>query len=307
MKIFEQLVVEGLLSEDQANSLAKTIESKVQMEVDVIVEQKVGEAKVEWEKQATEYLEEQYGKARSMISEKQEMINSLQEQLEAKEADIVSRISALEESTISKLDLYLDQVSTKKIQQELVESVAQKEVYQSIVESVMAVLAEKLPMVDTSHSLKVESLSSELNKQKANTESLTKMLKEANDKNEQLKKGLLIVSESRGLTDAESQKMYNFFESKSFDETRGLIKEYKETLAKKSTTSMRDKFKQEQRSVATETRQLAENKTATEVSLDETRSIEKVIEQTAPKSNVINESSNDYNGLNINQLDELLD
>jgi hypothetical protein len=284
MDLFTQLITEGKLSQEEATQLTESlntaISEKVKMQVDVQKEQIIAEARESFTTEANAHFRAEFEKVKETLTEKDAIIAEQKEQLESTESVLAEAIQKLESNTNKKLDLYLESALDALVPQDTLEKLAKLEKFESLFESIGSLVQgfqkpevdiEKI--VESKVSDKIaesKDLVESLQKDKETlTESNIKLMSESSD----LKKKLLIISETQDLTESERTQVYKYFETKNLAETKTHIGEYKTLLKESVVQAMQDSFKRGAN------RQKSSNST-TEQRLDESRSLE-VVEQSS--------------------------
>lgn len=309
----KQLITEGVLTEDQVNLLEESFANKLE------------EKQLEFEKEANEHLAEQFKTANGhlneqklLVEEKESAIKLLESKLEDTQTIISEEVMKLEKSTIERLDLYLEGVADEHMSSEITEKLAKLEMYESVFSDMKSLLGKSIVQLDESTLAIIEETRTEADAQVSATENIVsekdaeiKVLKENLEEqsrialskmheSETLKKGLLILRESDGLTNEESDKMSEFFEGKSLEETKGQVSGFKKLLTENSVNTMRTSFKKDAIASISEKKSVAPT-TSTEEQLDESRSIESVVRQVEKRPRKVRGTNE------INQAESLLD
>lgn len=299
MDLFQNLITEGKLSEEEAlqltESLNAKISEKVKMQVDVQKEQIVSEAREAFVAEANVHFTTEFAKVKEQITERDQIIAEQKQQLEDQESVIKEALMGLESKTNKKLDLYLESALDQIVPQDTIDKLAKLEKFEQLFEGVSALVKGfDKPEVDVEKI--VESRVSEALKQQSElVESLTAdkgLLSESatslKSENTDLKKKLFIISETTDLTESERTQVYKYFETKNLAETQSYLGEYKSLLKESVIQAMQDNFKR-----GTNRHQL--NNSQIEQQLDESRSLEVVENSTKPTpkaSQVPNELEN---------------
>jgi len=206
--ISEKLQDLGLSSEDQT-LISETIDSMVNEKVELVVE----EEKQKLAKLADEFCEKKIEEG--VEAEKEKLVQEYDGLLENLELELVE-----------KLDLFLEMEISNKISEETLKSIAINETYAPIINGIKSLFEEKYVELDTEgHGLikakqeEVETLETQLAEALAEKMELAESAQLAAHK-------LLLAEKTKDLTESETTRVVEFFEGKSFDETKAKIDEF---------------------------------------------------------------------------------
>lgn len=136
----------------------------------------------------------------------------------------------IEEKVITGVDKYLEYNIKEKIGPALIQKTALSEMYAPIIDGVKSLFEEQYIPLDTTGSKKIREM-------KAENAQLQKSLKKQLSENLRLaevaetnSKKALIAEKTEGMSNVQKSKVKNFFESKSFSETKTDIDNYIEML-----------------------------------------------------------------------------
>lgn len=279
MDLFQQLVDEGKLTAEEAKALSEGLASKLEGV------QKDAMAK------ANEHIKAEFDKImETVIAPKDAEIQALKESQGFSEEDVKSALLQLENKLIGELSMYIQELSTETISEELVSKVAKFELYESTFNGIVGLVGgsiasldpvvaeqvksseEKLAQAIEESKALAESLQGELARVKKDLDSMSTSNAKILAENQSLQKGLLILKESDGLTDEEQLKMVEHFKGKTLEETKTGLAEYKKLVESQSVAGLVDNFRRD--------KDRAKHNRGTgrtvEQPLDESRSIEQV-------------------------------
>ena len=233
MKIYESL--KGVLTPEQLDEF----KAEVQQTIDDSVSEKVLAEQSRLADKAEQYVEMKLEEKTNELEEKAEEFCEMQI-AEAKEELIKEYDEKLEEfesTVVESLDRYLDTEIAGSISEELFESVARQEALLPIVEGIQELFAEKYVALDTEGESqlaemaeKIDSLETRLSESIADKMELEELAEKAATE-------LLVKEKCDDLTIAESEKVFGYFEGKSFEEVNEKIDGYISLISEEESAS----------------------------------------------------------------------
>lgn len=252
-KIYEKLA--AVLTPEDLNEIKQSFQSAVdeavQAKLDVetknlakkaaeFYEAKLDEAikakTAELEELANKYCEQRCAK---ITENAQKKLDAQQKKLEEAAEQYIYRffeekfkerygeeLEQMEESMVESMDRWLEFTISEKISPNLIKQTAINETYEPIINVIKQAFEDKFVPLDTTGSAKIREAKA------ANAElrtSLDKQVKESMRLAEQLEnanKKAIIAEKTNGLTAAQCARVKNFFESKSYSETKMDIDDY---------------------------------------------------------------------------------
>ena len=255
MELFQQLVDEGKLTEDEAKALVEGLESKIAKEKEAVRLATIAES--------NKHLEAEFEKIQEQIEAKEAEIIALKESQGMSEEDVKTAILQLENQMVNQISLYVKELSLNTISEELVAKVAQFDLYESafkgiaslVGESVMSldpIIAEKKAELDsklttglTESKTEIETLKSTIAGIQKDMQATAKTNQRLFVENQSLQKGLYILKESDGLTEEEQTRAVLHFKDKTLAETQQELGEFKKLLESSTVGSLVDNFRKD--------------------------------------------------------------
>lgn len=252
-KIYEKLA--AVLSPEDLNGIKQTfqatVDEAVQAKLDIetknlakkaaeFYEAKLDEAikakTAELEELANKYCEERCAK---VTENAQRKLDAQQKKLEEAAEQYIYRffdekfkerygeeLEEMETSMVEHMDRWLEYTISEKISPNLIKQTAVNETYEPIINVIKQAFEDKYVPLDTTGSAKIREakatnaeLRKSLDKQVDESMRLAEQLENAN-------KRAIIAEKTNGLTTAQCARVKNFFESKSYSETKQDIDDY---------------------------------------------------------------------------------